>query len=149
MADASLRAMETIVRLRTAQCEAARADLLASEQDLVRVAEAEEQVRVSRDAAEAGWRDILGARRPDPGLVRLAGNWLVDRERGVDAARLDCEIATGRRDAARAALQQARARLDATGEARSLQARMVARRRDQAQMADAADQFLQGRRSWR
>jgi hypothetical protein len=149
MTDASLQAMKTVVRLRTAQCEAARAELLAREQDLARVAEAEKRVGASRDAAEAGWQELLRARRPDPGLVRLAGNWLLDREREVEAARLDSEIAKDRRDATRVALQQAKARLDASDEARALQARIAARRREHVQMADAADQFLRGRRSWR
>ncbi|ARR56351.1 hypothetical protein HY78_24275 [Rhizorhabdus wittichii DC-6] len=149
MADASLQVMATIVRLRTAQCEAARADLLSAEQDLVRVTEAEERVKTTRDHAEAGWRDMLRERRPDPGLVRLAGSWLVERERDVATAHLDSEIAGRQRDASREALQQARARLDASAEVRSLRVRAVARHREQIEMADAADQFLQGRRSWR
>lgn len=138
-----------IVRLRTAQCEAARADLLAAEQDLAQVVEAEERKKAVRDASEVGWREWLDARRPDPGLVRLAGSWLVDREREVAAAHLDSEIAASRRDASRAVMQQARARLDVSTEVRAHRARAEVRRREQAQLADAADQFLQGRRIWR
>lgn len=149
MADSSLRSMATIVRLRTAQCEAARADLLSAEQDLGRVIEAEERKKTSRDDAETGWRNLLGGRRPDPGMVGLAGSWLVARERDVAAAHLDVEIAERHRDATREALQQARARLDASTEAQSQRVRAAVRHREQIAMADAADQFLQGRRAWR
>lgn len=149
MADALLQAMAKIVRLRTAQCEAARADLLAAEQDLMRVVEAEERMTESRDRAEAGWRALLCVPRPDPGLMQLAGTWLVDRERDVASAQLDSEIAEGQRDAVQNALRQARVRLDASIEVERIEVRAAARRREQAGMADAADRFLQGHRIWR
>lgn len=149
MADASLQAMATIVRLRTAQCEAARADLLSAEQELSRVVALEDRAKATRDTAESGWQQMLRERRPDPGMVRLAGSWLVACERDVVAARLDTEIAASRRDASEEALQRARAQLDASAEAKLQRMRAVARHREQVEMADAADRFLQGQRSWR
>lgn len=149
MADATLQAIATIVRLRTAQCEAARADLLSAEQDLNRMGEIEDRVKATRDQAEIGWQEMLRERRPDPGIVGLAGGWLVVCERDVVAARLDSEIAASRRDASEEALQRARARLDASAEARLQRLRAAARQREQVEMADAADRFLQGKRSWR
>lgn len=93
MADAALTAIRAIKRIRTAQCEAARAEALAAHAGLARMHAAEGRSLAARDAAESGWRQQLSARSPDPVRLRLAGAWLVEYERGLRSAQLDTGIA--------------------------------------------------------
>ena len=90
-----------------------------------------------RYAARADW---LAAEQD---LVRA-----VDRE-ARSAAQRDESLAGWRAllDARRATMQLANARLEASAEARAAWARERAQRREQSDMADAADRFLHGRHS--
>lgn len=146
MADRSLAAIDAILRLRAAQCEAARAAVLVAQHGVERVRLAEEDRRTDRDAAEHGWQARLHGRHPDPALLGLAAGWLIDREQGLDAARLDTAIARREQDAAEALLGEALARRDATRDIQSQMKRAQARRHEASDLAEAADRFLQRRR---
>ncbi|MEH3101081.1 hypothetical protein [Sphingomonas adhaesiva] len=139
--------MTMIVRLRTAQRDAARADVAAAERALAQASDDATRCATDRDAALNGWRRWLAVPRPDPAIVQLAGGWVAACERAVGAADLDTRIAAGRRDAATSAARMAHARLDVADEARRDVSREATRRRDGREMADAADRFLQGRRA--
>lgn len=145
MSDRSLAAVDAVTRIRAAQCDSARAAVLLAQQDLGRVSQAEESRRTDRDAAEQGWQSRLQGRRPDPALLGLAARWLIEREHGLDAARLDTAIALKEKEAAEDVLGQALARLEATREIQAQLKRAQAQRREARDLAQAADQFLQRR----
>ena len=146
MADRSLLAIDAVTQIRAAQCEAARAAVLRAQQAFGRASQTEEARCADRDAAEQGWQAWWQGHRPDPALVGLAAQWLIERERMLDAARLDTAIALKEQDAAQDHLGEALARLDATREIRSKLKRGQAQRREAHDLAEAADLFLQTRR---
>lgn len=146
MARRALAAIGDVLGIRIAQRETARAAVIHAQQHLQRVRAVEDGRREERDAAERSWQEQLQARRPDPGMLRLAADWLIAREGEVEAARLDTRIAHGEHEAAELLFGQALARLDATHAFRSQLKREAFHLREAHDLAEAADRFVQAPR---
>ena len=133
------------MRIRDAQCAAARADVMLAEVDLGRTEAAESQDRADRDAAESFWSAAVQTRWPEPALVQLAGSWLIERENALQAARIDTRIAASSLDAAMERHRHARARLDASSEIAGRFRKDLARKDETRSLAEAADAYLRRR----
>ena len=122
-----LRSLRGVVRLRDAQRQAARIEAFRCEAALAEAEVFARRTAAEREAAEAWWRESLERSAPDVGLIRLAGDWLVQREQGAAAARLDESIAQGRHGDALAEAVRAGARLSAAESIAGRVARRLAR----------------------
>jgi hypothetical protein len=66
------------------------------------VAARERDLRIdNRNDADSHWQSLLGSVRPDPKIVRMGGEWLLERERELHAQELDLSIAEARLGQAR------------------------------------------------
>lgn len=146
MRDASQFVSQQLVAIRAAQAQVARGDVMAAE-TVMQYAQVCESERASqRDRSEVHWLDVVWSTLPDPSLVRLAGAYLVNDERTLDAARLDTAIAREARDTAGIRHSQAAANLEAARDLHRRRRKQHQQQQETASLAEADGRFL---RSWR
>jgi len=134
--------VQTLVAIRAAQAEAARLEAL-TEAERKHAAEQEELQSVeARGAALDMWSEALLSRLSHPAFVRIASDWLLEKERELSQARLDRAIAERRQDQAQNEAGSARAKLLAITSLCDDLTRHDASRRAEKQMSELMDLVL-------
>ena len=106
----TVEGLGALVQIRQAQARTAADQALQAHADCDSAQTAKDLRAALRDDAGELWLRNLGAARPQPELVRLSAQWLLEQERQLSAEELNLSIARNRLESVQSAFAEALAR---------------------------------------